>query len=197
MLRLSTLPFTTNLPFDECDLCWAGREGYPLWPDGGGYFAYDKERKIRIYESVRKRELPDLLGGGWWSLYREESPTASFYYPTYQRSFVLHGDAFGNPPPGITLQPGVLLRTVYSFTHGISFDFRSSVFLEEKPNFRDIEKNIHCHHILSEIPTNDRTRYLSKVESYLIEGDADPSFVVTDSAARQAGWLKARGSQAL
>ena len=192
MLRLSTLPFTTNLPFGECDLCWAGREGNPLWPGGGGHFAYNEEKKIRVDAFVSKRELPDLPGGGRWGSYSSLISADQFYFPIYSRTFSLS-------PTGHSV-PGSVLDVVYSFTHGfIAASDRHSplmdlrVKLDERPGFAALKCDMNCANILASSSGGLRDKILSRVESFVITGAADPLFVKEHSMTRYVEWLKAQG----
>jgi hypothetical protein len=192
MIRLSTLPFTTNLESDQCDLCWVGNEGYPLWT--GADVCYDKEKRIVISGSIADpRPLPELREGGIWGSYSSLVLTEQFYYPRYIRTYVISAEHRGVPRS--------VLEVIHSFTHGLTaasnprpfFPRYLRVHLEERPDFPEIEHNLQCADALRAWSGGLRDKILSRVEVFVIKGEADPSFVKQHSETRHAEWLNARG----
>jgi hypothetical protein len=192
MIRLSTLPFTTNLPFDECDLCWTGSEGHPLWP--GGFFCYNEKKQLMIKGSVADpRSFADLQGGGQWGSYSSLAFGGQFVYPNYKRTFSVNLEHRG--------VPGSILQVTYSFTHGWTAVSEPRPFvpryvrvhLEKRPDFPEIARDLQCAGVLLAWGGGLRDKILSRVESFVIDGEAAPAFVKQHSEARLAEWLKAQG----
>ena len=139
------------------------------------------------------RPLPELRDNGDWGSYSSLVSTEQFYYPRYTRTFVVNPEHHGVPRS--------VLEVIHSFTHGLTaapdplpfFSPYLRVHLEERPDFPEIERNLQCADVLRASWGGLRDKILSRVEVFVIKGEADPSFVKQHSEARHAEWLKARG----
>jgi hypothetical protein len=188
MLRLDTLPFTTNLTCESCELRWANEEGHPLWPGKGGFFSYDAEKQIRILSGgADSRRLPNLPGGGFWGFYNTKWPNNSFYFPIYTKTFVSKFDKDGKPIQ-VAWNERIVLRVVHHFSHCIGIDFTEKFWMESKPDFSETKMNLLCHTVLSGA-NGDVNNVLSRVEVFVVEGDPDAAFVEQHSEQRYAEWM--------